>query len=285
MNQFYKIISLIRSELKTGDILSRKESVQEQIFRKIAQRKKKRLYIRYLSAASFLLVLMVGLKIFNMAPFHKVNWEMIATTNGVRDTVCLADGSRIILNGGSSLEIPDNFGKKNREIHFYGEAYFEIAKNPDKPFIVHSDGMDVKVLGTSFNVKAYPSDSVFETILTEGHVCLINQRTDEMMNMLPNDKVVFNKQDERFLKIQVNALNEIGWIVQKYEFEAELFSEISKKLERGFGVTFIVENQDVLTKKISAEFKSGESFEDIMQILSLSNSFEYTINQKTIIIK
>lgn len=285
MNEFYKIISLIRSELKTKDILSRKDSVQDKIFRKIAQRRKKRLYIRYLSAASVLLLFLVGLKTFNINPFHKVNWEMIATTNGMRDTVYLADGSRVILNGGSSLEIPDNFGKKNREIRFCGEAYFEIAKNPEKPFIVHSEGMDVKVLGTTFNVKAYPTDSVFEAILAEGHIRLTNQRTDKEINMLPNDKVIFNKQDESFLKTQVNALNEIGWMEQRYQFEAESFFEISKILERGFGVTFIIENKDMLSKRISAEFKKGESLKDIMQILSLSSSFEYTINQKTIIIK
>lgn len=288
MEQFVeKVIWLIRSDLPTESVLSRKKSVQNKIIQKIERRRNRRIYLYSFTVAACILfmLLLVNPVWVGLSSDDDVLWTEVITLNGQRDTVQLADGSTIILNGGSSLKYPEYFTKKHRRVKLNGEGYFSITTNKKAPFEVETGAVSIKVLGTKFNLKAYEADPVVETILEEGHVQLTNQQTEEIINMLPDDKVSFDKQINTFVKTKTDGSKASWWKEQKYEFVSMPFTEICKMLERGFGVTFILEDEDIADKKFTATFNKNESVKDILQIFQLSSSFGYTINGKTIIIK
>lgn len=288
MEQFVeRVIQLIRSDLPRELILSRKESVQNKIIQKIEQRKNRRIYL-YSSAvaACFLLIVLFSTPVWvGVGNDDDVLWTQVVTLNGEKDTVQLADGSTIVLNGGSLLKYPERFTNKRRLVKLDGEGYFDIAPNKKVPFDVETGAVTIKVLGTKFNLKAYEVDSVIETILEEGHVQLSNQQTNEVVNMLPNDKVFFDKQINTFVKTTTDGAKAAWWKEQKYEFTSMSFVEICKILERGFGVVFVLENEQIVNKKFTATFNKNETVEDILHIFQLSSSFKYTLNGKTITIQ
>lgn len=283
-----KLAEQIRSQADSKAIRKRKRSVQDKIFIQIQQRKKqKERRILFVSIAASLLVLFtIGYNLLTGShSSEQIAWIEISTPKGVRDSVLLSDGSKIFLNGGSDLKYPRLFTGDTREVSFTGEGYFEIAKNAKKPFLINTELIEVKVLGTKFNLKAYANDMSVETILEEGRVQVKHSASNQILDMKPNDCVTFNKQMNTFSTKQVDPLVATMWRSGKYSFHSTPFPEFTQTLERGFGVTFIIENPDVASRHFTGEFIRGESIDEILNILKISSKLNYQKKDNIITIR
>jgi transmembrane sensor len=216
--------------------------------------------------------------------------ELIEKRNskGVKSTIELSDGSKIWLNADSHIEYPEVFTGNTREVHLHGEAFFEVAKNPSRPFIIHLDKGTIRVLGTSFNVRAYENEKFVETSVNTGKVAFIpkykskNKKQDTVF-ITPDQKVnfVFNKE-----KVQVTSTiseDDKAWTEGKLIFKDNSFEEIAIELERNFGKKVVFLSDDVKYYRFRGSF-SNDVLDDIMQYLTKSKEFKYKITNAELII-
>lgn len=188
----------------------------------------------------------------------------------------LSDGSVVTVNAGTKLKYPVNFIKdNNRTVFLDGEAFFDVAKDKDHPFVVTTDDMDIEVLGTKFNVTSYTEDQKTSTVLIDGKVQASNRAISEDIAILsPNQRASFN---ENVLHIEkVNVEKYIAWVQGQLIFEDDSFNVIANKLERKFNIK-IVNNYPELEKiNVTASFRN-ESIEDVLKIFQSYQAFEYSI--------
>lgn len=256
---------------------------------------------RVLVAAAVIVVALIGYLFFNMhriAGNHKEPIEYVAA-KGVKKQIILPDGTRAWLNSGSRLSYSANFGKeKTRAVHLEGEAYFDVTEDENRPFTISTDKITIKVLGTSFNVKAYPEESKTETTLISGEIELfVNERPKEKIIMKPNEKVevtssrpadghatIKNNQPTTVTigslsKIRVadkEYIQEASWVENRLIFKDEPLHELIPKLERWYNVNIVLENGELGDYKYTGSI-TRESLVQTLNALQLINSFNYKI--------
>ncbi len=251
-----------------------------------------KLYIAGLVNVAAIVFILLLPQLGNNGPlYNKINTE-----RGAKTTVHLPDGSVVTLNSGSRLSYNKDFGVKNREIKLEGEAYFDVVKNPGMPMIVSTGSVDVKVLGTTFNVKAYPEDAVVEASLFTGTIQLTSAKDPERVIMLrPREKVTISqqhdlsgtpavsreKQRETVSLQQVmfnqtdSSFDETAWMKNKLVFKAARFRDVANELQRKFN-TDIYFNDPVFQEiRITGTF-SDESVHEIILELQQTIPFQYT---------
>lgn len=160
---------------------------------------------------------------------------------GKTSEIILPDGTHVFLNAGSRLIYPDFFADKNREVFLVGEAYFDVKHNEKQPFVVQTTDIRVRVLGTQFNVSAYPSDNVIETVLTSGKVRLEQNNTgifSETTDLSPGQLAAFNKTERTTQMKYVDIENYTLWKENLLKFESTDLSRVVKRLERYYNVRF-----------------------------------------------
>ncbi len=222
------------------------------------------------------------------------------TAYGEHKSFRLADGTKITLNAGSKLTVSPDFNKNLREITLDGEALLDVAHNRSKPFIIHTPSMDVRVLGTVLNIKAYSSDKKAETSLIKGMVeVTLKQPGQQKIILRPHQKIVIEKdgyqiksntsqtgksvEDSNYVvrpleeSADDSTINEILWTKAKLVFEDDSFIEIAAMLERSYDVTIEL-SDDVKTFRYTGTF-DRKSIEEILNALQASRYFEYTIAQ------
>ena len=152
---------------------------------------------------------------------------------GKRSVVTLADGTRIKLNSGSQLSYPTNFNGNTREVFLLGEAFFDVAKDAKRPFMVNSQNLTIKVLGTKFNVSGYPEENTIQTVLVEGKVTIgENKIFAKPVAMVPGQRMIYGKEDKSISKENVDVQLYTSWVNGYLIFENEPTPLIFKKLER-----------------------------------------------------
>lgn len=206
---------------------------------------------------------------------------------GVKSTIELADGSKIWLNADSKVQYPALFNGNTREVYLNGEAFFDIAKNPSKPFIIHLSNGTVRVLGTSFNIKAYDNEPVIETSVATGKVAFIpklknNQKADTVF-LTSNNKVVYHVKEEEIITAATVSAEDKGWTEGKMIFRAMLFKEIATELERNFGKKVVFKDEEVGNFRLTGSFQNN-TLAEILYYLSKTRSFTYTISDEEIAI-
>lgn len=261
------------------------------------------------------LVIVSGLFFLNTqnkttAPASKiVAQQEVTTPKGSRTKIQLPDGSDVWLNAGSQLKYNKDFEKGSREVYLSGEAFFDVVKNPKKPFVIHTSSMDVKVLGTQFNVKAYEDDLTTETSLIKGSVSVyLNAAPEKEYRLVPNQKLILNnlamaKQQESAETKNNSLLNldrlvtikkltyaaasendiESSWTKNILSFEDELFPEVARKMERWYNVEIEFANQKWEQRYISGSFEK-ESLSQALKALQFTTGFNYKTAGKTILI-
>jgi len=213
-----------------------------------------------------------------------------------KSKLTLPDGTIVYLNANSHLEYGRDFNKKERNVHLVGEAFFDVAHNPNKPFFVHTDKATVRVLGTRFNVKSY-SEELWETTLLQGKVELYcNARPKEKLQLEPSQKVSIVEDEvpekkKNGYKIQVTKIKSLGddvaetaWMDNKLVFMDTPLSAIAKELERQFGITVNFESDKQKAYKYTGVF-DNESLQKILHILDLSKSIDYELKDNELVIK
>ena len=203
-----------------------------------------------------------------------VMYEEFSTPAGQRARVKLHDGTVVWLNAKSILRYPNHFNSDERRVELNGEAYFEVAKNADCPFIVSTDKMNIKVLGTKFNVFAYSGDNDFSISLIEGSIDVYNpNNVNESMQMKPNEKlaIVGGKWEKTIFQNSDFLL----WKDGIYAFDDMTFGEIVKKLQLYYDISIIVNNPVLEAYKFSGKFRQRDGVESLLQTLQKVRYFTY----------
>lgn len=221
-----------------------------------------------------------------------VQYNEIAVPIGSKSFVVLADSTKVWLNAGAKLRYPSNFQKNSREVYLEGEAFFDVSKNKDLPFFVNMTGMNIKVLGTQFNVKAYSDEKSIETTLVEGSIEVVGLKSDKKdennLQLKPGQKLILFKDDSKILNAEVITLHDTGaetaWMEDKLIFHKERFENVKIKLERWYGVTIDIKDQDILDYRFSGTFDE-ETFEQALNAMKKAAKFDYQIKKKHVIIK
>ncbi|EGV42070.1 FecR family protein [Bizionia argentinensis JUB59] len=192
--------------------------------------------------------------------------------------VSLSDGTKVTLNAGSELTYPVEFieNEKNRTVFLNGEAYFEVTPNKEHPFIVSSNDMDIKVLGTKFNVTSYKSDNKTFTVLVEGKVEAYSKLVSENSKILqPNERVFF--ESDSLVTEMVNVQKYVAWVKGELLFIDDSFKVITNKLERKFNVTIINDYKELDAMMITATFRN-ETINEVLKTFQTYKTFKYQIN-------
>ncbi|MGV8133868.1 MAG: FecR family protein [Mangrovibacterium sp.] len=196
--------------------------------------------------------------------------DQILVPYGTRAKVILSDRSVVWLNAGSRLIYPSSFRDKKREVTLFGEAFFEVEKNPDQPFIVKTSGYRIKVLGTHFNVSAYPGDDISQTVLTEGSVQVTMEQDnwfDKNIVLKPNELFSYNKVSNSSTIEKVRADMYVLWKDGILQFEKEDLSRILKKLERFYNIQIDLKNPMDGTVKLDGKLNLKENPYEVLHYL------------------
>ncbi len=208
---------------------------------------------------------------------------------GKRSKIQLSDGTNVWLNAGSSLVFPQKFKGKERKVFLKGEAYFEVSKNKDIPFVVGADQMNINVHGTKFNVNNYESENNLEVVLVEGVVGLketnfLNLFSKEIV-MSPNQKAVYNKTDKLTnIESNIDVNYYTSWTNGLLEFNKESIITVFDKLSRFYNVQFITDDQVEIYKKISGKLDLKESLEVVMIVISDAAPITFRINEEKVFV-
>ena len=203
---------------------------------------------------------------------------------GKKSELLLADGTKVWLNAGSRLAFPTTFLGKNREVFLEGEAYFEVAKNKLQPFIVSVGQLDIKVLGTHFDVSAYPAENSIKTVLLEGSVAISKTTAFGFINneiiLKPNQKAEFEKDiNEIFISNEENAEFYISWTEGWLHFSKESLQSVLRKLERYYNVEIMIVKDSSSSELISGKLDLKDSVEDVVRALEDVTKLKYQIKK------
>ncbi len=295
---------------KYNEELSFLDSNREPICEETPQQMGKRLpYKRVLAAVLLTCVVacFVGYGLLRKGNAEKSNITIIAE-KGIKKEVTLPDGTHIWLNADSKLSYAANFGKDvDRAVKLEGEAYFDVAKDKKRPFTITTDKITVKVLGTSFNVRAYPNDSEAEATLISGEIELtVNDRPHEKILMKPSEKVQVvdciksadkdsgKHGQERTLTLKISNLKpvsienkeyiaETGWIENKLIFRNETLGKIVPQLERWYGIEIKVLNSEILENRYTLTI-TNEDINQLLTAMKLAKPFNYEQQNRNITI-
>lgn len=258
-------------------------------------------YRRFSSiAVAALAVIAIGLYVIRKAPripTPQHNTVQYICKPGERKSFQFPDGTQVILNAGSELYLNEQYAKNTREVFLKGEAFFEVQHNAQVPFIVHTASMDVKALGTAFNVKSYNNEGKTEATLVRGLVEVTLKKDNNRKLLLhPDEKVMWkegkinngagsshavtvsNLEVKPVKKNDNGDVKEIAWVQNNLAFEDEAFEEIAYQLNRWYNVNIQFESNDIKQYHFTATFKQ-EKIERVLDILKASKKFNYHINE------
>lgn len=234
-------------------------------------------------AAMFLLPVAaaVGMYLY-MSRFESALPVTVAVERGQKATVTLPDGSKVWLNSLSELKYKPGFTSRKRELQLEGEACFEVAPDPDRPFVVSSTDLVVEALGTSFGMKAYSEDRMVSSILMSGKVRVTTP--DGTRVLKPNERIQYDKTMNRSKHSQVtNSTDFTGWIRNELRFENETLDEISRSIQRIYNVEIIFASEKLKQLRYTGTVQNN-SLESVLNIITLTSPLSFQIDNQKIIL-
>lgn len=202
--------------------------------------------------------------------------------SGQKGSIRLSDGTLVYLNAASKISFAGDYNSENRVVNLQGEAYFDVAKNPNKKFIVSCNGIDIEALGTEFNVKAYPTDSIITTTLAEGKVKVSSN--EQSVTLLPNDVATYNMKRHTIKSSTVADISIANfWRTGQLVFEGESLASIAQTIERMYGVKININDVRLKNMKFTGTIQNN-SLNNIMHVISISYPLTYTISDSIITI-
>jgi hypothetical protein len=222
----------------------------------------------------------------NNIDIKELVYHSLKVPYGKRFNIVFSDGSKAYLNSGSFIRYPVKFIEdKKREVFLEGEAFFDVAENKNELFIVNSNGINVEVYGTKFNVRNYSEDFNSDIVLVEGSVGINNPEVSELTILKPGFKGSVNKENFRVTTSKVNTKIYTSWIDGEVIFRNETFSQILKKLERLYNVTIINNKNESLDEVFNAAINvENENIEQVLEYFNKIYNIEYQIFNNKIII-
>ncbi|WP_273275756.1 FecR domain-containing protein [Maribacter polysiphoniae] len=255
------------------------------IFKKKRSRKK---ITKYLSYAA------VGILLISLGFFYSKEWQIgfpgwdsqiitVQSVNGTKKKVILPDGSTAILNIESYLKFPKEFNNETRKVTLVGEAIFDIVHDSLHPFIVQTAYYDVKVLGTTFNVKSYPNDTQTETTLITGKVELLRENKKPIV-LSPSQQAVFQKEENRIKTGKVISKDVVAWQKGTLVFNNTPMQQVALDLERNHNKKIIIKSSKLLKYEYTGTL-DNLTLEESLQLLKVSSPIDYEILKNEIILK
>jgi ferric-dicitrate binding protein FerR (iron transport regulator) len=270
-----------------------------------------------LVAASFFLAIslsIVGSYLYFMSKNKtEIAFNEINVPQGSKSSIILSDGSKIWLNSSTSLKYPEKFEPGFREVYLEGEAFFDIAEDKDKPFFVRTSDLNIKVLGTSFNVKSYANEGTIETTLESGSISIHKELEGKKSDLVlkPNQRLTFVKKkgiilvddikshleenkstpvsterkvEKIYLDKNIDTKLYTSWKDNKLVFNDETFESLVIKIERWYNVKIIIQGEKLKQYRFSGTFEN-ETVEQALNALQITTKFQYTLKQNIITIK
>ncbi|WP_312185819.1 FecR domain-containing protein [Sphingobacterium sp.] len=272
-----------------------KTRIHSGIMNKLASKKKRSFSFSQIAAAAILCIAFASLFLYIInAPQN----QEVTLTNGQQRQIVLEDGTKVTLNASSKIIYPTSFkDSSTREVTLIGEAFFDVTKNPSKPFLIHTPRMEISVLGTAFNVRDYAEENNAETALVRGKVSIWKTGTNDQKFILkPREKFVITKLDRpekaspspslktitapAGIAIQPFTVSEkdgsaleTEWLLNRITIQDERLLDIALKLERMYGVEIKITNKAIASQRYSATFEN-EQLESILKALQTVNYFQ-----------
>ncbi len=263
------------------------------------------LLLKIMAAAAILMLILGGLFWFGTDRLTvNAKEQLVITEKGSKSRIILPDGSKVWINSDSKLTYGDNYGKDNRVVQLSGEAFFEVVKDKNHPFIVHTRSIDVKVLGTIFNVRAYENERNTQTTLLRGSVeVFLKGKSNKKILLRPNEKIIVQNNDNQLksivsdptpktpeisiLEIDKNSIDSnidnTQWVQNKLVFYDEGLESIIPTLERWYNVKILVNNPALTSMKFSGKFED-DTLIDVLESLKISSGINYKIKKNIVII-
>lgn len=266
------------------------------------QRRSKRWLAITLGIIIFFAAFVLSLSNKKTAVVAKVPEQLqeILTRPGTRTKVVLPDSSVVWLNAGSKLTYAQSFGSAQRAVTLTGEAYFDVVKNK-VPFVIYTNGAQIKVLGTAFNVRSYPKEKKIETSLVHGRVEVsLDKNPEDKFFLKPNQKLTLNlspitdkkKRRKELTPLAVfselsylndETIAETSWVDNKLVFDDESFEEVANRMERWYGVSIQIKYEKLKTERYTGVFEK-ENVWQALEAMRIITPFRYSVKNNEIII-
>lgn len=278
---------------------------------------------RWLSYAAIIIALAgstLALYWFNKGP-QKKSPDLLAANTAINEVVArpgsrsklvLPDGTQVWLNAESRITYHNNFNTDQREVDLEGEAFFDVTHDAQRPFTVHTSGIDIKVLGTAFNVKSYASDETIETTLLRGSIEVVRKNDPAAPKVIlrPHEKLVFNKEElmdkdvstDKALSSATTPLQagisvtmlpknkpdsiikETSWLYNKLNFDGDSFEELAAKMERWYDVKIVINNERLKHTRLKGSFEN-ETVRQALEALRIITPFEYRVEGREVVVR
>jgi len=237
------------------------------------------------------------------------NYNEIIAKRGTKTKIILPDGSQVWLNSDSKLSYGARFNDTIREVSLEGEAYFDVIKDKNRPFVVMTNALNIRVLGTAFNIKSYAQDATIETTLIRGmiEVRKNNEPATKKIVLTPNEKLIYNKSEALLVRpnneqntiakkleaLSITTLSknipdssrvETAWIYGRLVFDGDSFVTLAEKMERWYNIKITIQNQSISNSRFSGVFEK-ENVDEAFKALQLITMFKYDIHENEILIK
>jgi len=240
-------------------------------------------------AAAAVLAFVIGgwLVLNNNLAKNEARQELIAAP-GSQKFQLLEDGTKVWLNAGSSLRYDEHFNINDRKVYLKGEAYFEVAHNRHMAFIVYTDKIATKVLGTRFNIRAYENDLVVKVALLSGKVEIIGKANDgkDKRILIPKEVAIYKKADQSFAVVKTDEINQYAhWRNEKIVFDETPLNEVVARLQQVYRVKIVLESKNLKSCKITGSFDSKNGIDGVLKSICLSIEGKYKMDKEQISIE
>lgn len=262
------------------------EKSYELFANKIPKAKGKQLpmYKKFIAVAAILAIFISTLFMIRQLQ-SSPSFITISTTENT-EVVQLPDGSTITLAYHSTIEFPAKFADSIRFVKLTGEAFFDIEKDKEHPFIVQSGDMKVRVLGTQFNIKSYARNNIVETTLIEGLISISNVFNEETLILHPNQTAYYNTLTANLSYVDTPfAEDAVDWMSGRLIFRNQSLENICETLSNRFNVPIVIENDELKAYHLTARFEHGENLQQVLSILQKAIGFEWERTSGKVIIK
>ena len=203
--------------------------------------------------------------------------KKIHSEKGSISSIYLADGSKIMLNANTTIQISE--GNKQTNVKLEGEAYFEVNHNPKHEFIVDLGNLKVRDIGTKFNISAYPKDSIFRTTLIEGSVDLLDANNKKIQALAENETLRYNKTNANYDIEKIDPLLVTGWTDNKFVFINQPLSEIFKTFEQWYAVQIIVNDPELANETYTSVVRRTTSVKQMLDMFKLTTGIQYSFGE------
>lgn len=251
---------------------------------KIRRRKTQHRFMNFLKYAATVAIL-VSLTVVGWTRLNaeKCTTITVAANESIKK-IQLTDGSTIWLAASSELRIPHSFSAKNRNVALEGKAFFDIAKNPHAPFFVSSPYINVKVTGTSFDLTVLDKGKYVETILASGKIMLQNKHKENIFEMSPGEKIVYNAEKDKYVISNVDVNTLTSWHLDQITFENATLREIVNKLSLIYDININLESKKLADRRYRYVINREETLQEVLDILSYLAPIHYRIEDSEVFI-